>query len=275
MMIDVGVERISPQLAKLYLEKNKENRPLNNRKVDEWLQSMNKGLWETTTDAIGFDTNGNLINGQHRLTALIRYGKPLEFLVARNLSPTAFAAIDTGKSRSAGDVLGIQKFSNANQKAGIIRVYCNMKKNRFVRYHDGSGAAKMNNQEVLEFAMQHVEQLDEVSNLAAKVKNKFKACIHARYVGALYWVFSELPGKQSREQAMEFFNMLATGENLSKSHPVFVLRNRLISEMASRKNSPDSDMVAWTIITWNAYRKGKPLTNIRYNPNERDFPKPI
>lgn len=258
-------ETITPAMALTMLERNTENRALSPYKVSDWLREMRLGVWTTTSDGIGFDTDGNLINGQHRLHALVEYGYPLDFIVCRNLSKEAFAATDTGKMRTAGDVLGIMKYTCGTQKAGIIRSYMNLRDGNNVR-HKGANAS---NQAVLSFMQKNEHMVEDASYMTHHVTHRFQG-LKPRNVGGLYWLFCDA----NLYDAREFFNMLAAGTNLHAEHPVFVLREKLHKDSKKHKKNSETDHIAWAIIAWNAFRKKKDIKQIIYNPL-RSYPRPI
>jgi hypothetical protein len=67
-----------------------------------------------TGEAIKFSTSGELIDGQHRLQAIIESGKPQWLLVIRGLDPATKAVIDTGAPRTAGDALKLVGLGGSN-----------------------------------------------------------------------------------------------------------------------------------------------------------------
>lgn len=102
------VETITPATAQRYLLKNSpRNRPLRSSRVAELSRDILRGDWRLSHQPIAFDTDGNLIDGQHRLNAIIQTGISLQVMVTRGVDPESFDVIDRGLKRSAGDVLGI------------------------------------------------------------------------------------------------------------------------------------------------------------------------
>lgn len=95
----VDIELITPETAKAFLLKNTANRSLRPLAVSEYAAEMKTGGWVLGCDAIGFDRNGTLINGQHRLNALVKSGLSAEFIVARDLPVKSIDALDIGKRR--------------------------------------------------------------------------------------------------------------------------------------------------------------------------------
>lgn len=102
--ITVGFERITPRDAVHYLSLLPDNqRVLSNQSVANYAKLMRKGLWFSTTDPIQFDTSGKLVNGQHRMNAIIEADCPVTLLVVRNVNPKSFIAMDDGKIRKLSD----------------------------------------------------------------------------------------------------------------------------------------------------------------------------
>lgn len=98
-------ELIDPEVAAEYLDSNEENRSLRKRAVDMYARNMEDDAWQLTGETIKFDKNGRLIDGQHRLSAVMRSGKTIPTLVIRGLDPDVQGIIDTNIHRTAGDML--------------------------------------------------------------------------------------------------------------------------------------------------------------------------
>lgn len=104
------VELVGPEIAAHYLRRVHENqRVIRKSKVDEYANAMKRGDWVLTPEGLAFDTDGVLIQGCHRLHAIIASGETLPFNVTRNASKKAFSVLDQGLKRAASDALGIPK----------------------------------------------------------------------------------------------------------------------------------------------------------------------
>ena len=101
-------ELITPEIAAQYLQLNKHNRPLSLAKVKEWAKEMKEKKWRETHQGIAFDTDGNLIDGQHRLSAVVESGESVYMIVAYNCDPESFRVIDDGMNRSGAALFSIQ-----------------------------------------------------------------------------------------------------------------------------------------------------------------------
>lgn len=102
--ISITIMTITPEIAEEMLKRNANNyRAIDKRKVEMYAREMEKGLWEQNYEAIQIDENGNLKNGQHRLLAIIRSGKPQEILVVRGVGKDV-SVFDIGKTRTVGEI---------------------------------------------------------------------------------------------------------------------------------------------------------------------------
>ncbi len=271
-MEDVKVTRklVTPAMAKTWLMKNTSNRPLSDKLVEYYASQMKKGNWRVSTDAIGFNLKGNLINGQHRLQAVVVVNTPQEFLIGENYPEGTFDVIDTGKSRSPGDILGAHGFKYAHGIAAITRAVMNYgRAGFFVSSKTGRTDDKLSNIEVLKYAEKHANRLEECNQVALDVRKKFKG-LKAQQIGALYWVFSAL----NKPMAEKFFNDLGEGVGLSATSPIRVLRERLIADALASKKYAERDRYAWVILAWNHFRKGGSIKKLQWQSGDK-MPKPL
>jgi hypothetical protein len=97
-------EYITPERAQFYLEKNKTNRKVSWAAVGALAYDMATGAFVMTEQGIAFDANGGLVDGQHRLHAIIRSGRAQTMRVTFN-APSIEAPRDRGRIRAIGDFL--------------------------------------------------------------------------------------------------------------------------------------------------------------------------
>jgi len=98
-------EAINPALAHEYLAKNNNNRRLRPATVSFYAMAMKMGQWYLTHQAIAFDNEGTLIDGQYRLNALIKENKSGVFLVVRGLPTETRTVCDQMLKRQGDDAL--------------------------------------------------------------------------------------------------------------------------------------------------------------------------
>jgi|GEM_PF-1397680 len=99
---------ITPAQAKIYLSKpHPQQRPLMRSKVVHFARMIKTGQFHYTHQGIAIDTDGNLIDGQHRLHAIVETATPATMQVSTGVSKHAWHAIDIGAKRRISDISGI------------------------------------------------------------------------------------------------------------------------------------------------------------------------
>ena len=86
--LEISVDVINPEEAKAFLKNNAMHRKIKQKKVDEYIKEMQDGKWRLNGKALIFDSNGRLLNGQHRLSAVVQSDTPLTTLVVRGVDPS-------------------------------------------------------------------------------------------------------------------------------------------------------------------------------------------
>lgn len=97
--------KVTPEIAETFLSLASVNRRLDPGQVKSLADTIRRGEWKLTHQGIAFDEEGALLDGQHRLHAIIESNTPVEILVFNGLSKEVFPVLDTGKRRSAADTL--------------------------------------------------------------------------------------------------------------------------------------------------------------------------
>lgn len=103
------IKTITPKDAEYILQRNEGNRKLRKQTMKKYASIMEAGNWIVTPEAIVISKTGRLLNGQHRLSAVVDCGRPVDFLVAENVSDDVFHAIDRGATRTVADALRVDK----------------------------------------------------------------------------------------------------------------------------------------------------------------------
>lgn len=101
-------EEISPGQAQLWLDDAATNRTKAARWVDRCADMISRGDWLPTDQGIGFNKKGQLINGQHRLTAIVKADKSAILLVVRGLDDRAQLVEDQGRRRTPHEQIHLQ-----------------------------------------------------------------------------------------------------------------------------------------------------------------------
>lgn len=88
------VVQVTPTLATAWLDMNENNRPINWTYVAQLARDMKAGRFACTHQGIAFDTEGRLIDGQHRLWAILDADIPVQLRVFHNEPPEHVVHID-------------------------------------------------------------------------------------------------------------------------------------------------------------------------------------
>lgn len=265
--IQVLKKTITPEDAQKYLAKNEGNRKVSEKSVQFLYQQMVSGDWLLTADTIKFGKDGRLLDGQHRLQALVKYGKPIDMYIAEGLDNKVFQVLDTGKVRSASDVLSMQGYKNSNNVAGSIRAILLFKQGYYSTTKAGRNS-KATNTAVLKFAQEHPE-INEIISYTFGIYRQFRFMSHS-IITMLYWILS----KKAQDKADIFFEKYATGIDLSATSPIRHLRERLLKDSVNKSKLNARDKMALFIFAWNAFLQGKKMQQLTLQKNYV-FPKPL
>lgn len=103
------VEQIGPKEAQAWLDPaiNRGNRNIVRDHVESIARDIKEGRWMLNVQPICFASDGRLLNGQHRLQAVLEADAPIEVLVMRGVPEAAFSTYDLQARRSPdiGDLL--------------------------------------------------------------------------------------------------------------------------------------------------------------------------
>lgn len=250
------VEEITPHLAKEYLDHNRHNRALRTKVVSAYARDIVAGDWRWNGEAIKFDDEGALLDGQHRLAAIIEADLPVKMLVVRGLPHSTQETMDTGVKRRFNDVLRLRGEASANALAAIV--------NAVTGYQHFGGKAfskRTNTNAELSKTLEVYPWLRQATEVADRARRH--SAIFGSVAGLAYWVFALI----DEEDARFFFDRLSSEEGHHEGEPIFVLRRSLASA-AERSNARAAMsreyQLAIVIKAWNAYRMGETISLLRF-----------
>lgn len=254
---------VTPDLAEQWLGKNVGNRRVRKAILNRYSRDIAAGRWRENGSSVVRARNGNLLDGQHRLHAIVQTGEPAWLLVVQNVDDVAQPTIDDGAKRTTADRLTFRDEVNSHTTAAVLR--------RVMMWEAGkafnSGAYQPTSQEQLEFLDGHGDRLRAAVNAAVYYKKR--KLLPPSIIGLCWYVFSGLDA----DGAQEFFDRLDDGANLAYNHPITVLRNKLIDLTREPGRVPEDTLLHYVVKTWNLYRAKKPAQVLRIGKTEQ-FPTP-
>ena len=269
---------ITPAIAEKILKKSKLNRVIKERLVNEYARQMRNGLWiEETGEAIKIAVNGEPLDGHHRLLALIKAQVSLSFLVVSDLENAIFPILDTGVSRTAGDIFHIAGITQSNNHAAIITKYLKLKKGETspLNATNGSGSLRdsgISKGELLSIYTHRKQFWDASLLMSDKWNTLFQRVLSKSEIGSLYAYFFDI----NEDDAFEFMNSLCNGNELEKTNPIKLLREKLIFSKANLKFKLAAVQKLGIIFkAWNYFRKNQSISVLRFSRELDNFPTPI
>lgn len=257
-----SVERITPDVARRYLAANKANRSLNPRTVKKLAAAMMRSEWVLNGESIKFDENGNLIDGQHRLAAIIEADKAIDILVFRGASPEAQDTVDLGSRRSLAAALKIRQIPNHTAIAAAIAWL-----HRLQSVGDGRASySSLFGAESYPTVPQGLRLLEKNPAIKDSTPSAQRVYAETRFpkgLGiALHYTFATI----DRDDAEVFFDYWASGAGLDEEHPIYALR-RAIHIYNERPRKPSQSYYAAVAIkAWNKFKEGSPVKALNWSP---------
>lgn len=204
---------VTPKIAEKMLTSNNHNRPVYQTTVDCYARDMRLGLWKQNNQGIGFDVNGTLIDGQHRLRAIIQSGVSIEMVIVTELPVESQMTVDVGKLRSTGDNLHLIGEDNGNLRAAVVRGLIILCCSNGVRYGKTSfGLIK----KVMDIYKKEIDAVIE-NKMIIRSLNYSPALSAFCFAAKCYF-----------PESIEFEKKYFSGENLIHGDPILAFRNYML-----------------------------------------------
>lgn len=262
---------VTPDLAEQWLAKNTHNRNIRMNHVRGLAADMTNSEWTWNGEAIKFAADGTLLDGQHRLAAIVMAGTPIKMLVIRNVDMSAQHTMDTGSKRTPGDMLRLKGEKHYNLLAAGIRAAILWEDG--ARSFTGTGSrATVTNAQILRYLESHPE-MREYTEIAKRVTYRVPM------PGAIIMLSVKLLYEIDTEDAEHFFTRLASDEGHHQGEPIYALRRILLQPKSESKISYTPNYkLAVLIKAWNRYRAGESVGLLKYRAggaNPESFPEPF
>lgn len=250
--VKVEILQITPELAMEWLDQNTINRKLQDSRVEFYANEMQAGRWTFTGEAIQRTRDGKLLNGQHRLWAVVQSAMTIPFLVVQGLSQETQMAMDGGAKRGANDALTLLGYSYTSPMAAAARIAI------LIERDDVRGLnAAVSSSEIAQWVGDHPDFPHAVEMANRHVKgNPAKSNAVICYA---VWRFNALDPYETER----FLIDLQHGANLDYGDPVLALRRRFTEARIRKVQMQTREQVALVFRAWNARHSGETLTTLR------------
>ena len=256
------IETITPEKAQEYLRDNTYNRPLSKVYVNALADQMKRGQWRMNGEPVIFSGSGRLLDGQHRLAAIAKSGVSVEMAVTRGVDEDAFATIDTGKGRTAGDVFAIAGIRNyVVIAAGLAKLAMMVKGQN--NLFDGSSNYKVGGKITRQDLLDEYYRTPELYQDISRSVDKFYKAGRIMKASAIFAVMAYLiKVKHHSQHEVEAFSTALCIGTYSDCGVINNYRNMLIRDMSSQVRMTAAVKRNLLAKTWNAYVQHKDLKRL-------------
>jgi hypothetical protein len=249
--------KVTPEMAKRFLANSStKNRRVLESRVSYYADQMARGQWRLTGQGLSFDKDMNIIDGQHRLMAVIKSGKNIEFLIVYGVENDTFSAYDDGKPRGANDALYLSgNVKNADNIATIVSTYLQFKVAKKT-FGTSSILAKASKQDIINEYYDSPDLFHEIQSASRRCYTKYRLFPIGK-IGAIMAYLIKNNHKPS-ELVYSFFYELH-GVYPDTNETTTNLREILIrAELQKRPYMPKIKEL-FIIKAWNAYYTRKTI----------------
>lgn len=255
----VEMKAITPEYAEFLLNGNQRNRRVSQNNVDFLAKEMEEGRFKYNGDTIRVDTGGFLIDGQHRLLAIVKSKTTQMMAIATGLDPEVFMTIDQGRKRTAGDILDTSRLceSNPSGYAAAARMLLLLDENRL----QGKGRGSNGRHHLM---IEHFDKNKAVLTEGMHYSNRgaFRRLATPAMVVSAFAHYA----KEDISLAREFFEDALRLQPESKT--VALLKDRLVENQISSTKLPPIAVQSLILKALRKFFDGQDIARLRYQAEE-------
>jgi len=269
--------KITPAQAKEMLKLNVRNRPLKRSVLLRYAESMRRDQWKHSPEPISFDWNNHLIDGRHRLEAIVLSGTTQVFDVSYGWDPDTFDVIGKGAPRGTDADLALLGYKNANHLQAVARRMTSYVRagylNRSIVGTGSNGTVGaglwVSPQEILDFVDAYPPLTDSVQHALPLYQHRGMA--RPASISFAYALFSPFFAG-----TLPFLQRAITGLNLKEGDPAAHLHRRLITNLSAPKAEKldAATVFAYFVIALNRDAEGREMKRLALPKNEM-YPQPV
>lgn len=251
MPMQLSLTKVTPKQAAAMLSNNDGNRRLDPKRVRKYAAEIKKGQWKTTGDTIKLASNGRVLDGQHRLAAIVEAGTAVTVAIAEGVDEKVFDVLDSGKARTSGDVLKIAGVKSSTATATLARTLILL--DAGIDPADSHNGSVVSKTDILEFALANEAALLAAVQIGNNVYNR----VGGNWTG--WSSFAYRTAAVDPEGLAEFIDGVVSGAGLAHGDPRLGLRNHL----AQRKPANRATSVVAYQRAYNAWAQNRQMSRIK------------
>jgi hypothetical protein len=249
------VVELTPELARLLLGLNYENRSVSMAFVEKYGTDFEEGNWALNGEAIIVADTGALNDGQHRCHAVIAANKSAETFIVFGVKRETRKTLGTGKIRRGADLLKMSGATPYNATVARAAAFLLASFRRNVQVHVGRYVTETIVQN------EYWSNEDAIETATKLIMNDWTG---GRVVGGgptVHVAAFTILDKANPYLAKDFVRRVVTGEDLKAGDAALVIRNWLILQRGGRN---PRKLEAY-LRAWNLFRTKKNVTKIVTN----------
>jgi hypothetical protein len=247
--------QITPAVAQRMLERNTHNRKISEKVIAKYVAEIKAGEWRLTPGGIGFDDHGVLVDGQHRLSAIVRADQPVPMLITFGLPSACQEKVDRQRRRTLFDALYLAGHAVCRQEVEIASCLTR----RLVRSDSGVVPSDFLVKQTLECHLDHIREV--IALMKGDNKSK-RGLSQASFLSAAV-LYHEIDA----EKCAEFLFGVRTGTMLTQDHPAMRLRRFLMGETTvtamPRGGANQSFIFRRCVFAMQAHLEGRNISGLR------------
>lgn len=266
--VQIYLIKVTPEIAAELLRLNiAGQRKISEGAIEKYASDMAVDAWVFNGAPVLITDEGQLIDGQHRLNAIIESGEPQVMLIVYGVSVDAMATVDTNRRRSYADQLAMRGLKNHSIVAAIASgmwhwLHGNYGGNNIARIANAKFVTSTPSNSAKDLWMDKAEKAfavtyEQAAAFAVKIGRDYNGITPATW--GIVWVILSAIDKDLREK---FLWELHPGRQSGEiSQPVMTLIRRL-GRVKSRERITRTDQLDMLFKTFNAWQHGKQLGTI-------------
>jgi len=261
-------------MATKWLENSKEikNRRISESTVQKWASDMAEGRWKPNPQVMMLDANDGVLDGQHRLWAIIESNTSQWMNVSRQVPSDIIDVADSGNARTTAQVLSMLGIAQPYRVATIARVAL-----MYDLYPEKiwNQTIRISKIQAQLYAREYPDQMQIAAQSYDRCYTDKMLLVPPRMVGAA--VFVIVQNSQRLALLDDFARGVGTGIGLEHGDARLALRRygRTTTTMLGGGQRFEQIGVAVVLKSWNAFVSGKKAVNIRWDIKELPMPKVI
>ena len=276
------VVKITPEMAKEMLATSKGNfryactskKTVDEKIVKKYASDMKNGAWQLSPHGIVFDEDGVLVDGHHRLNAVVLAATPIDFVVCKETPQECVETIDVGLPRAYAAILThAVEFTRSTTATKVMTLA------RLHFWYTKAGRSKEKLKEITGFEYKRFVE-ENFGDISAAINSTTRKCGTQRLanvVGCHYAAFLAIKSGVTESCLYDFFTIVNTGlYNEAGESAAILLRNMLLSPFKGTKDDYYREKVCvYTQQCLSDYIERKPRTRAYNSPKAVYFDKYI